>query len=177
MIFISSKLPLAEIESLTPNEIRNKTDWFLFDYQIKNKKYWKDDNLYYMYNRLYWYPIFYKDKLYNYLMSDNYYFKSKLYKTMKNHSQIICMRRVKNFDEIKDYDREVIKQEDRIFGEEDIKKMFGYFERNNFRKNPIYEYVLGWILKEEVILKYLFLYEWNEYKNKYYSSLDIYESI
>ena len=46
MIFISSKLPLTEIESLTPNEIRNKTDWFLFDYQIRNKKYWKDDNLY-----------------------------------------------------------------------------------------------------------------------------------
>ena len=48
-----------------------------------------------------------------------------------------------NFDEIKDYDREVIKQEDRIFGEEDIKKMFDYFERNNFRKNPICEYVFG----------------------------------
>ena len=62
MIFISSKIPFAEIEILTPNEIRNKTDWFLFDCQIRNKKYWKDDNLYHMYNRLYWYPIFYKDK-------------------------------------------------------------------------------------------------------------------
>ena len=143
MIFISSKLPLTEIESLTPSEIRNKTDWFLFDYQIRNKKYWKDDNLYHMHNRLYWYPIFYKDKLYNYLMSDNYYFKSNLYKMMENHAQIICMRRVKNFDEIKDYDREVIKQEDRIFGEEDIKKMFDYFERNNFKENPICEYVFG----------------------------------
>ena len=83
MIFISSKLPLTEIETLTQNEIRNKTDWFLFDYQIRNKKYWKDDNLYHMHNRLYWYPIFYKDKLYNYLMSDNYYFKSNLYKIME----------------------------------------------------------------------------------------------
>ena len=143
MIFISSKMPLAEIESLTPSEIQNKTDWFLFDYQIRNKKYWKDDNLYHMHNRLYWYPIFYKDKLYNYLMSDNYYFKSNLYKMMENYAQIICMRQVKNFDEITDYDREVIKQEDRIFGEEDIKKMFDYFERNNFRKNSIYEYVFG----------------------------------
>ena len=143
MIFISSKLPLAEIEILTPNEIRNKTDWFLFDCQIRNKKYWKDDNLYHMYNRLYWYPIFYKDKLYNYLMSDNYYFRSNLYKMMENHAQIIYMRRVKNFDEIKDYDREVIKQEDRILGEEDIKKMFNYFERNNFKENPICEYVFG----------------------------------
>ena len=143
MIFISSKLPLAEIESLTPSEIQNKTDWFLFDYQIRNKKYWKDDNLYHMHNRLYWYPIFYKDKLYNYLMSDNYYFKSNLYKMMENHAQIICMKRVKNFDEIKDYDREVIKQEYRIFGEEDIKRMFDCFERNNFNENPICEYVLG----------------------------------
>ena len=111
MIFISSKIPLTEIESLTLNEIRNKTDWFLFDYQIRNKKYWKDNNLYHMYNRLYWYPIFYKDKLYNYLMSDNYYFKSNLYKMMENHAQIICMKRVKNFDEIKDYDREDRKTE------------------------------------------------------------------
>ena len=158
MIFISSNMPLAEIEALTPNEIRNKTDWFLFDCQIKNKKYWKDDNLYHMHNRLYWYPIFYKDKLYNYLMSDNYYFKSNLYKMMENHAQIIYMRRVKNFDEIKDYDREVIKQEDRIFGEEDIKNMFDYFERNNFNKNPICEYVFGQMIdnQKEVILKYIF---------------------
>ena len=111
MIFISSKIPLTEIESLTLNEIRNKTDWFLFDYQIRNKKYWKDNNLYHMYNRLYWYPIFYKHKLYNYLMSDNYYFRSNLYKMMENHAQIICMKRVKNFDEIKDYDREDRKTE------------------------------------------------------------------
>ena len=158
MIFISSKIPFAEIEILTPNEIRNKTDWFLFDYQIRHKKYWKDDTLYHMYNRLYWYPIFYKDKLYNYLMSDNYYFTSNLYKMMENHAQIICMRRVKNFDEIKDYDREVIKQENRILGEEDIKKMFDYFERNNFNENPICEYVLGQMIdnQKEVILKYIF---------------------
>ena len=94
-------------------------------------------------------------------MSDNYYFTSNLYKMMENHAQIICMRRVKNFDEIKDYDREVIKQEDRIFGEEDIKKMFDYFEKNNFKENIICEYVLGQMIdnQKEVILKYLFLYE------------------
>ena len=28
------------------------------------------------------------------------------------------------------------------FGEEDIRRMFNLFERNNFRENPIYEYVL-----------------------------------
>lgn len=143
MIFISSKLPLSEIETLKPTEICNKTDWFLFEYKIRTKKYQNNDSLYHIYNRLYWYPIFYKEKLYNYLISDNCYFKSSLYKMMENHIQIICMKRVKNFNEIKDYDREVIKQEERLFGEDDIKKMFDYFEKNNFKANPVYEHVLG----------------------------------
>ena len=143
MVFISSKLPLSEIETLTLEEICNKTDWFLFDYNVKIKKYWKDDNLYRMYNRLHYYPIFYKDKLYSYLMSDNYYYKSNLYSTTKNHAHIICMKRVKNFEEIKDYDKEIIKQEDRSFGEENINDMFACFERNNFRENPVCEYILG----------------------------------
>lgn len=82
MIFISSKLPLSEIETLKPTEICNKTDWFLFEYKIRTKKYQNNDSLYHMYNRLYWYPIFYKEKLYNYLISDNCYFKSSLYKMM-----------------------------------------------------------------------------------------------
>lgn len=56
------------------------------------------------------------------------------------------MKRVKRSDEIVDFDKEVIKQEERIFGEDDIKKMFDYFERNNYRENPICEYVLGWKL-------------------------------
>ena len=37
---------------------------------------------------------------------------------------------------------EVIKQEKRLFGEEDIRKVFNLFEKNNFRENPICEYVL-----------------------------------
>ena len=39
--------------------------------------------------------------------------------------------------------KEVIKKEERLFREEDIRRMFNLFERNNFRENPIYEYVLG----------------------------------
>ena len=39
--------------------------------------------------------------------------------------------------------KEIIKQEERLFGEEDIRRMFNLFEQNNFRENPIYEYVLG----------------------------------
>ena len=40
--------------------------------------------------------------------------------------------------------KEVIKQEERLFGEEDIRKVFDLFEKNNFRENHICEYVLGW---------------------------------
>lgn len=53
------------------------------------------------------------------------------------------MKNVKNSHEITDRDKEVIKQEERLFGEEDIRKMFNLFEENNFRENPICEYVLG----------------------------------
>ena len=50
----------------------------------------------------------------------------------------------KNSHEITDHDdKDVIKQEERLFGEEDIRRMINLFERNNFNKNPICEYVFG----------------------------------
>ena len=42
------------------------------------------------------------------------------------------------------YEKKVFKQENMIFGEDNIEKMFDYFWRNNFRENPICEYVLDW---------------------------------
>lgn len=142
MIFISSTVPFDQIPN-THEEI-DKTGWFLFSMRINNKNYEKDYELYKMYNRLHWYPYFYKDKLYNYLMSDNYYFKSRLYKeVMKNYGGFICMKNVKRLEEIVDYDKEIIKEKDFIFGEKDIKKMFDTFRENNLRENPVCEYVLG----------------------------------
>lgn len=142
MIFISSTVPIDQIP-ITHEEI-DKTEWFLFSIRINNKNYEKDYELYKMYNRLCWYPFFYKEKLYNYLMSDNYYFKSRLYKeVMKNYGGFICMKNVKRLEEIIDYDKEVIKEKDFIFGEKDIEKMFESFRENNFRENPVCEYVLG----------------------------------
>ena len=140
MIFISSQLSLTKLQTISQEEILNQ-DWFLFDLQIKNKKYLSDENLNKMYYRLIWYPIFYKEKIYNYLMSDKYYFSSQLYNTLKGYAQIISMKRVKRSDEIIDFDKEVIEQEDRLFGEDDIREMFDCFERNNFRENPVCEYV------------------------------------
>ena len=142
MVFISSQLPLEELQVMLSEEICNQ-DWFLFDLQIKSKKYHSDENLDKMYYRLIWFPIFYKERIYNYLMSDKYYFSSSLYNTLKGYAQIISMKRVKRSDEIIDHDKEIIKQEDRLFGEDDIRNMFDYFEKNNFRENSVYEYVLG----------------------------------
>ena len=53
------------------------------------------------------------------------------------------MKKLTNTHEIIDRDKEVIKQEKRLFGEEDIRKVFNLFEENNFRENPICEHVLG----------------------------------
>ena len=143
MVFISSQLPLTELQTISQEEILNQ-DWFLFDWQIKNKKYLSDENLNKMYYRLIWYPIFYKERIYNYLLTDKYYYTSPLYQVLKGYAQIISMKNVKNSHEIIDRDKEVIKQEERLFGEEDVRRMFNLFERNNFRENPVYEYVLGW---------------------------------
>ena len=52
------------------------------------------------------------------------------------------MKNVQGSHEITDRDQEAIKQEERLFGEEDIRKMFNLFEKNNFRENPICEHVL-----------------------------------
>lgn len=142
MIFISSQLPLTEMQTISQEEILNQ-DWFLFDLKIKNKKYLSDENLNKMYNRLIWYPIFYKERIYNYLLTDKYYYTSPLYQALKGYAQIISMKNVKNSHEIIDNDKEVIKDEERLFGEEDIRRMFNLFEKNNFKENPIYEYVLG----------------------------------
>ena len=142
MVFISSQLPLTEIQTISQEEILNQ-DWFLFDWKIKNKKYLSDENLNKMYNRLIWYPIFYKERTYNYLLTDKYYYTCQLSQIIKGYAQIISMKNVKNSNEITDRDKEVIKQEERLFGEEDIRKMFNLFEKNNFRENHICEYVLG----------------------------------
>ena len=142
MVFISSQLPLTELQTISQEELLDQ-DWFLFDLQIKNKKYLSDENLNKIYYRLIWYPIFYKEKIYNYLLTDKYYYTCQLSQIIKGYTQIISMKNVKKSHEITDYDKEVIKQEERLFGEEDIRRMFNLFERNNFKENLICEYVFG----------------------------------
>ena len=95
MVFISSQLQLTKLQTISQEEILNQ-DWFLFDWQIKNKKYLSDGNLNKIYYRLIRYPIFYKERLYNYLLTDKYYYTCQLSQIIKGYAQIISMKNVKN---------------------------------------------------------------------------------
>lgn len=60
---------------------------------------------------------------------------------MQNSAKFSCMRKVKRFDEITNWNEEVINEANHIFREDDIRKVFESFRENNFRENPICEYV------------------------------------
>ena len=141
MIFVSSTVQLNQIPA--SKEELCKSDWFLFSTTIKSKDYLKDYELYGIYHKLCLYPYFHIQNLYNYLISDHYYYKSDLYNTMQNSAQLTCMKKVKHYDEITNWDEETINEERHIFREYDIKKMFESFRENNFRENPVCEFMLG----------------------------------
>ena len=137
MTFISSQVSLLDLPD-TKEEIYNM-EWFLFHTNIRSK----EDAIREIHDYLMYYSFFYRQKVYVYLMTDKYYWKIDLFNTIQNSCCIRCMSRVKEFDEIKDWDTEFIKIENRIFGEDDIGQMINLMEKNNYKENPIYEYVLG----------------------------------
>ena len=103
MVFISSQLPLTELQTMSSEEMQSGL--VLIRLADQNQKIHSDKNLDKMCYRLIWYLIFYKEKIYNYLMSDKYYFSSQLYKTLKCYAQIISMKKVKRSDEIVDFNK------------------------------------------------------------------------
>lgn len=62
---------------------------------------------------------------------------------MQSSAKLSCTRKVKRFDEITNWNKEVINEANHIFREDDIEKMFNTFRENNFRENLVCEYVLG----------------------------------
>ena len=60
-------------------------------------------------------------------MSEHYYYRSLLYNTMQNSAKFSCMRKVKRFDEITNWNEEVINEANHIFREDDIRKVFESF--------------------------------------------------
>ncbi len=139
IVFLSSQIKLEDLPDR--KETFNNYEWFLFSIMIQRKDIRHDDELYNMYDRLIYYPFVHTETLFNYLMSDNYYFKSNLYSVLKNTAEIICMKKINSF-EFTSGRKILIPEEKRRFDKEDIFNMFDYFKRNNFRENPICEYVL-----------------------------------
>ena len=137
MTFISSQVPLSALPD--KKEEIYSMEWFLFHTNIKDK----NEALIEIHDYLMYYSFFYRQKVYIYLMTDRYYWKTNLFNTIPNSYSIRCMPKVKEYDEIKDWDTEFIKQEERLFGEEDLKQMMILMDKNNFRENPICEFVLG----------------------------------
>ncbi len=139
MVFLSSQIKLEDLPN-TKEEICNYK-WFLFSIMIHDKDIRYDNELNNMYDRLVWYPFTHKETLFNYLISDSYYFRSNLYSVLKNTAEILCMSKI--YDLQTKNDRNIlIPEEKRIFKEKDIMDMFDYFKRNNFKENPICEYEL-----------------------------------
>ena len=133
-MFLSTIIPIEELQKIKISEDLD-TDWLLFSNQITSKnlrcshdfgviqKYLRD----YIY-RIYFYPIFYRNPLFCYLMSNTYFYGLELLCGRYEHASAIWnMRRVPNClgDEEK-YPR--IPKENRIFdgsyGSEYLEKKF-----------------------------------------------------
>lgn len=89
---------------------------------------------------------YYKNILYCYLMSDNYFCKSKLSEIFYNWYSFVCMDKVPNslydiFRDSGEYPK--LKEAERLYSKEDINNMFYEFKNHNFRVNPICEGILG----------------------------------
>ena len=155
MVFMSLQKPLEEFLKEDKETRFNNMDWFLFDRLIENKKLdmqygWFDhrqDLNAYM-SRIFYYPIYYKEPLYCYLMTNNYFYKLDFFpKDKENTAAIWNMKKVPNnskeVEENKDkYVR--IKKEEVLFGNQKYDETHSYIRKKfeelisfNLNKNGI----------------------------------------
>lgn len=139
---MSSTIPIGDIHSQEDFKI---DDFFLLDTLVRGKDYIKDDKLDLAYWRMSLYPFYYNKRLYNYLMSDNYYYKSALYKIFPNIADCVLLEKIPPyFSERTNTEKyPIIEKEKRICETKDVKEIFEKFKKNNFKNNPIIEIILG----------------------------------
>lgn len=160
MVFISTIIPLEELLKIDKEKRLNNLEWFLFDNHIKDKslKFQTDiisgkgnsGNLECYMSRIYYYPLLYKEPLYCYLMSNEYFQTLDfLPEEYKYTAALWNMKRVPMFyNQKEEYPR--IKEHERPFIYDDyydlkeyMKRMFNKLIDNNFKKNPINFVILG----------------------------------
>jgi hypothetical protein len=152
MVFISLLKPLEKyLEEDIETRLSNQ-EWILFDRAIKNKslKLSEDNsgNLDCYISRIQYYPYYYKEPMYCYLMSDKYFNSLQFFKEEdKNTASIWLMKRIpKRFNDDTHY--KMIPEDEMMFGrngwEESrdyIIKKFSEMTSVDLNKND-YEYVI-----------------------------------
>lgn len=112
MVFLSTKIPIEELQKIKISPELN-TDWLLFSREIQSKNLKRTHNIgetqKYLRDyiqRIYFYPMYYMEPLYCYLMSDNYFSKLDLLdEKYENLAAIWNMKRVPNDWKDEEYQR------------------------------------------------------------------------
>lgn len=144
MVLLSTHTPIERI--CTIEDITSQ-DWFLLQSGIKSKSL-SDKNLQVVFNRLYLYSFWYKEKPHLYLMTDNYYYyESKIYPLLPQsymtmvHKKMPDRIRYDDPDYMKQYS--VLSVEEQTITVADIKTALKTLLQNNFKENPITHTILG----------------------------------
>lgn len=151
MVFISTLIPIENISTL--EDITSK-EWFLLQIGIKSKTL-ADDKLSSLVFKLYIYSYWYEEKPHIYLMTDNYYYKSKIYNLLPNSFQRIIQTRIPKYFSynepgcVEQYP--MLSDKKRTIKEDDIKIVFESLLENNFKNNPIIHLTLGGQQNEQSI--------------------------
>lgn len=140
MVLISSLTPLEQIN--TKEDITSQ-NWFLLQTGIR-KKLPSDDNLQTVYNRLYLYSFWYKERLHLYLMTDNYYYnKTKICNLIPHYHMLIVNKKMPSSITYNDFDYMSLSEEERTITESDIDHAFKILLDNNFKEHSIIHTILG----------------------------------
>ena len=144
MVLLSTHTPMEQIHTIEDITSQN---WFLLQSGIKSKSL-SDKNLQVVFNRLYFYSFWYKEKPHLYLMTDNYYYhKSEIYPLLPQSYMTMIHKKMP--DRIRYDDPDYMKQypilsvEEQTITEADIKAAFEALLQNNFKENPITHTILG----------------------------------
>lgn len=153
MVFLCIPESLNDFRKRNRETNVSEVDWLLFDNSIKNKSLkCTGNNMFnlecYM-SRIVWYPIWYKEPLYCYLMTDKYFNSLNLFGgRFENSGAIWNMKRVPNEEIESDYPR--VLRDERIFGGDDFDEVDEYIYKKfqelvdfNLKDEQINYVVLG----------------------------------
>lgn len=135
MIFLSLNEPLEDFLKRDIETRIEETNWFLFDSNIKTKNikyndFFKGDGFLVAYmDRIFYYPIYYKEPLYCYLFSTNEFRKLNVFP--EKHKNTSCIWKMERVPETSDSEETFprIEKSKRIFGNGEYKSTKEYIKK------------------------------------------------